>query len=433
MAREPETAILVGTRFPEQPPWWVDDAMEELEELAKTAGAKVLYPVVQQRVRPHPAYFIGKGKAEQIGELCEVGRANLVIFNANLSAAQIRNLEEIIEVKVIDRTELILDIFAQRAHTREGKLQVELAQLQYLLPRLVGKGLSMSQLGGGIGTRGPGETKLEVDRRRIRGKIQKIDQELEKVRSTRALHRKERQSVSLPVVALVGYTNSGKSTLLNRLTGAAVLAADKPFATLDPTVRRFSLPRRKEVLLVDTVGFIRDLPHTLVEAFKATLEETVHADLLLHVIDLSHPAVSTQILAVHRVLDELGVLHKERVEVYNKADRVGNPEAVNRLLHKIEGSTGTSGGIALSALTGDGIPELLDSVELHLLPGIERVSVLIPFERGDLLARLHAAGRVLRTEETSRGILCRAELSLRVKEEFRPYLIDERCAGGGDF
>ena len=325
MSVKKERAVLVGVRFPVQSMWSVEDAMEELGQLALTAGAEVLYAVVQQRERAHPAYFIGKGKAIEIGRLCS-GKADLVIFNADLSAAQIRNLEEMIPAKVIDRTELILDIFAQRARSREGKLQVELAQLRYLLPKLVGYGASMSRLGGGIGTRGPGEMKLEVDRRRIRGRIRRIEQELLKVKSTRSLHRRERQSIPFPTVALVGYTNSGKSTLLNRLTHAGVLAEEKLFATLDPTIRRLSLPHKREVLLVDTVGFIRNLPHMLIAAFMATLEETVQADLLLHVIDVSHPAMASQIEAVLRVLKELNVLEKNRIEVYSKVDRIGGKE-----------------------------------------------------------------------------------------------------------
>jgi GTP-binding protein HflX len=407
---EKEKAILVGVRFPAQPMWSVEDAMEELGQLALTAGAEVLYPVVQQRERPHPAYYIGRGKAVEIGRLCS-GKASLVIFNANLSAAQIRNLEEVIPAKVIDRTELILDIFAQRARSREGKLQVELAQLRYLLPKLVGHGVTMSRLGGGIGSRGPGEMRLEVDRRRIRGRIRRIEDELEKVKSARSLHRRERQSIPFPMVALVGYTNSGKSTLLNRLTHAGVLAEGKLFATLDPTIRRLPLPHKREVLLVDTVGFMRDLPHMLIAAFMATLEETVQADLLLHVIDVSHPAMASQIDAVLKVLKELNVLEKNRIEVYNKVDCIGGREYGKRLLGEGKNDFKEDGKrVLISALNGEGLPELLEEIERQLFPGAVRVSLLFPFNRGDLLARVYSEAKVLKRQNTAQGVKCLVEI-----------------------
>jgi GTP-binding protein HflX len=426
MGGEREKAILVGVRFPTQPMWLVEDTMEELAQLAQTAGAEVLYPVVQQRDRPHPAYFIGKGKAREIGQLCD-GKAGLVIFDANLSAAQVRNLEELIPAKVIDRTELILDIFSQRARSREGKLQVELAQLQYLLPRLVGQGISMSRLGGGIGTRGPGEMKLEVDRRRIRDRIRRIESDLAKVKSTRALHRRERQSISLPVVALVGYTNSGKSTLLNRLTQSGVLAEDKLFATLDPTVRRLQLPHKRQVLLVDTVGFIRDLPHMLVAAFMATLEETIQADLLLHIIDVSHPAMAAQIEAVHKVLQELEALGKDRIEVYNKVDRVGGGEVSARLLGEREKGPHCDGKrVFLSALTGEGLPELLEQIELLFFSRAVRVSFLFPFDRGDLLARVYSEAKVLKREDTENGVKCLVEIHPTDLDGLEKFVVERK-------
>lgn len=418
-----EKAILVGARFPGQTSWWIDEGMEELGQLARTAGAKVLYPVVQQRDRPHPAFFIGKGKAREIGELCRVGGADLAIFNANLSGAQVRNLEELIPAKVIDRSELILDIFARRARTREGKLQVELAQLRYLLPKLVGHGVLMSRLGGGIGTRGPGETKLEVDRRRIRDRINKIEADLAKVASVRSVHRRRRKSVPLRVVALVGYTNSGKSTLLNRLTRAGVLAEDKLFATLDPTMRRLRLPHKGEVLVVDTVGFIRDLPHTLVAAFRATLEETTEADLLLHLIDVSHPAVEDQIQAVHKVLSELEVQYKDRIEVYNKIDRLAGREEALRRVRSAQGSSDAK-AVLISALHGDGIPDLLAEIEAHLFPSAERVALRFPFDRGDLLARVYAVGKVLRRKETEEGTEVLVEIPPTALDRFKGYLLE---------
>lgn len=343
-----------------------EDFLEELSQLASSAGADVLYQVVQKRAQYDPACLIGRGKAEEIGELCRAGGVDCAIFNENLSPAQVRNLEEIIGVKVIDRTEVILDIFAQRARSCEGKLQVELAQLTYRLPRLVGKGVSLSRLGGGIGTRGPGETKLESDRRRIKKRIQKIERELETVRTRRALHRVARRSI--PVIAMVGYTNAGKSTLLNRLTKGGAYVADKLFATLDPTIRLLFLSQNRRALLVDTVGFIRDLPCQLISAFKATLEEVQEAECLLHVVDSSHPQMLDQIAAVEKILVDLCVMEKPRIEVYNKIDCL-TPYQRSALLQ------GGAKSVAISALTGEGTPDLLTMIESRLIPARERLSV----------------------------------------------------------
>jgi GTP-binding protein HflX len=328
--------------------------------LAETAGALVVSRVVQEAGAPNPALYIGKGKAEEIGFLCYEDDAGVVIFDNELSPAQLRNLEEFIPFKVIDRTQLILDIFAQRAHSREGKLQVELAQLSYLLPRLVGRGVEMSRLGGGIGTRGPGETQLEVDRRRILKRIHKIKTRLKEVQKTRRLHRKRRDSLGLPILALIGYTNTGKSTLMNRLTAAGVMVDDKLFATLDPTIRSLKLSNGLKALVSDTVGFIQKLPHTLVEAFKATLEEVKEADVLLHVIDSSHPESKRQIQDVFKVLKELGADQKPIISVYNKIDKLSRGEDYGKIPRFQDE------GVAISALNGHGIEQLLETIQNEL-------------------------------------------------------------------
>ncbi len=346
-----EKALLIGLRRPHQSRWEVEDSLEELAQLAVSAGAEPSLRVLQERSVPDTRTLIGPGKVQEIREICERG-IDFVILDDDLSGSQQRNLESALRRKVIDRTALILDIFAQRAHSKEGKLQVELAQLKYLLPRLSGHGIDLSRLGGGIGTRGPGETQLEVDRRRIRRRIGKIEQELEKVRRHRALLRRQRQKRDLPVAALVGYTNAGKSSLLNALTHAELQVADEFFVTLDPTLRKVILPGGGgAVLLSDTVGFIRKLPHQLVAAFKATLEEVRASDLLLHVIDIAHPRWHEQEQGVTAVLEELGVAAKPCIRVYNKADKLLHPEAIAFL------SRGP-GSVITSAKTGVGLVEL---------------------------------------------------------------------------
>ena len=358
-----ELAVLVALKLPKDSSWEVDESLIELEKLAVSAGAEAGARFVQPKESPAAATYIGRGKAEEIAELCYEKDIRLVVFDDELTPAQQRNLEELIPAKVLDRTQLILDIFAQRARTREGKLQVELAQLTYLLPRLVGKGKTLSRLGGGIGTRGPGETRLEVDRRRIRNRISNIKGSLKEVRKTRQLHRTERRSRGFPTSALVGYTNSGKSTLLNRLTDAHVTVANQLFSTLDPTVRKIALPDGQQSLLVDTVGFIRKIPHQLVAAFRATLEEVCEADLLLHVIDCSHPEMERQCGAVWQTLKELGAADKPMISVYNKIDRVPGGEAYRRVLGREKDA------VVLSALKGEGIEELKTLIA-------ERLSVL---------------------------------------------------------
>lgn len=314
--------MLVGLISESTDSWQVEDDLDELAQLARAAGATICGRITQARQMPHPKHFLGSGKVQEVALMAQELGANLVVIDQELSPAQQRNLEDMVGVKVLDRTELILDIFSQRARTKEGKLQVELAQLKYLYPRLVGKGQVLSRLGGGIGTRGPGETKLEVDRRRIRSRINALEKETERIRSYRDTQRRQRMAQNLPVVALVGYTNSGKSTLLNALTKSDVFVEDKLFATLDPTTRKTILPDGSTVLISDTVGFIKKLPTSLVAAFRATLEEVSEADVLLHVVDSSHPNVLDQIVSVFDVLSELSVVDKPIITVLNKADKV---------------------------------------------------------------------------------------------------------------
>ena len=349
-----EVALLIGLRRPRQPRWEAEDSLDELVQLAVSAGAEPAFRVFQERALLNPRMLIGPGKAQEVRGICEEG-VDLVIFDDDLTGSQQRNLESALGRRVIDRTGLILDIFAQRARSKEGKLQVELAQLKYLLPRLTGHGAELSRLGGGIGTRGPGETQLEVDRRRIRRRIVKIEGELEKVQRHRALLRRRRHKQGLPTAALVGYTNAGKSSLLNALTHAELPVADKFFATLDPTLRKVILPDGRAVLLSDTVGFIRKLPHQLVASFKATLEEVRTADLLLHVIDISHHHWQGQEQGVIAVLEELGVAAKPLINVYNKVDKLPHPEAVTFLTRRPR-------SVVTSAKTGAGLAEFKTAI-----------------------------------------------------------------------
>jgi GTP-binding protein HflX len=352
----PEKAILAGIELWSEDSFPLDESMAELSRLAYSAGVIPLAKFTQKREKPDHKFFIGSGKIEEIHAAVHNYNADVVIFDHELSPSQIRNLEEALGTKVIDRTELILDIFAQHAKSREGALQVELAQYEFLLPRLSGKGVSMSRLGGGIGTRGPGETKLESDRRRIRNLISKLRKELKNLSEQRQIRREKRKVAALPLFSLVGYTNAGKSTLMNALTQANVLVQDKLFATLDPTVRRFKLPGGKIILLSDTVGFIQKLPHQLVEAFHATLEEATQADLLLHVVDASSPNFEHQINAVYNVLEEIGAIDKPLVTVFNKIDLVVGKEQKAKLraaLKKYAPAT------KISALKNEGMEALV--------------------------------------------------------------------------
>lgn len=397
-----EKAILVGVESPGDDPEQAAYSLEELARLVETAGAEVLNQLTQRRARPDAATFLGRGKAEEVAEQCRLLGADLVIFDRELSPRQGRNLEEIIGVRVIDRTQLILDIFARRARTSEGKVQVELAQLNYLLPRLIGQGVALSRLGGGIGTRGPGETKLEVDRRRIRQRISDLKEELGHVRKHRDLLRRGRQEAPIPLVSLVGYTNAGKSTILRMLTGAEVLVEDKLFATLDPTTRRVVLPNNEAILLTDTVGFIQNLPHHLVAAFRATLEEVVEADILLHVVDASHPNMQGQIEAVNQVLENLEAAAKPTIMVYNKID-LAEPAALPAMGKGLP-------AVLLSAVSGQGTADLLAAVERILAASRMRATFFIPYEKSSLLSLVHDQGRVIREEHGDAGVTVEADI-----------------------
>lgn len=366
-----ERAVLVGVELAEAK-GSTEESLKELAELVDTAGGETATVAVQRREKPDSKYYVGQGKVEELALLCQEEQAQTAIFDAELSPSQQSHLEEALGVKVVDRTALILDIFAQRARTKEGKLQVELAQLNYMLPRLLGEGKLMSRLGGGIGTRGPGETKLEVDRRRIREKIAFLEKQVEEVRAHREALRKSRKKQELTTAALVGYTNAGKSTLLNALTGAGVLAEDKLFATLDPTIKRFILPSGEPLLVTDTVGFIQKLPHHLVKAFKATLEEVTEADFLVHVVDLSNPYMEEQIRTVHQILSELNALEKPTLTVFNKTDRV--PGLAKGYLESLERKHPHAAFI--SALKKEGFKELLSKIQDLMSKKIDHPSLL---------------------------------------------------------
>ncbi|HEX4638940.1 MAG TPA: GTPase HflX [Chthoniobacterales bacterium] len=384
-----ERALLIGLEKQGVSKWDLRDSLEELAELANSAGAEVVDTVTQKLERPTAPYYIGKGKAESLKPALQDRQVTSVIFDDELSPAQGRNLENLLSRKVLDRTQLILDIFAQRARSREGRLQIELAQLQYLLPRLTRMWHHLSRQTGGIGTRGPGETQLEVDRRRVQERIARLERELESVRKTRAVQRQGRKRHQWPVAAVVGYTNAGKSTLLNLLTGADLVAENKLFATLDPTTRSFVLPNKQRVLLTDTVGFLRKLPHTLIESFKATLEEVGEADLLIHVVDLSHSRVEDQIEAVENVIKELNAHGKQTLIVFNKIDNLQNRELIETYLRRFPGS------VAISARTGEEVNKLVLALQDSLSAWRLRLRFKIPASQSALIAEIHRVGHVL--------------------------------------
>lgn len=386
-----ERAVLVGIES--------EESLDELEELAKTAGAETVLRVLQKRPKPDPVFCVGKGKAEELSLRCQAAQADLVIFDEELSGVMQKNLEEILRLKVVDRTALILDIFAARASTREGKLQVEMAQLRYRSQRLLGQGLVLSRLAGGIGTRGPGESKLEVNRRRIRERLTDLERELEQIERQRGLRRQSREKSGVPIVALVGYTNAGKSTLFNRLTGADVYVENQLFATLDSVSRPIELPHGGKALLVDTVGFIRKLPHELVKAFRATLEEARLADVLVLVLDGADAQMESRRRTVEEVLDSLGATEAPRVEAVNKCDLIA-PEAQS-----------LPGALYISASTGRSVENLLLRVENELDAGAQEVRLLVPFSRYALVSRLHAMGGVLEQRHSEEGVEIRMRIT----------------------
>lgn len=413
-----ERAILIGMEWGRNDSLWtVDDSLEELKQLADTAGATVIKKFIQKRPKPDPAFFIGRGKVQELALYAQQENIDLCIFDDELSPAQQRNIESVMGIRILDRTALILDIFAQRARTNEGKLQVELAQLQYTLPRIMGKGLMLSRLGGGIGTRGPGETKLEVDRRRIRDRIAFIKDQIEKVKAVRSLHRSKRKKNNVFEVSLVGYTNAGKSTLLNTLTNSDIYAKDQLFATLDPTTRQLTLPNKQEIIITDTVGFIQRLPHQLIAAFRSTLEVVTEADLLVHVIDVSHELYKEQAAAVHEVLKEIGAETKPVITVYNKIDKLPpDSKLTDRLA--LEEDT-----VCISAAKKLNLETLQQMIESHLKSKAVEVTLCIPYAETAKAAQLHETANVLEQDYTENGAVMKVILPVEDLEAYNEYIL----------
>ncbi len=424
---EPQRALLVALDLPGAP-WDVETSLDELAALAETAGLVVVGREVQRAAKPHQSHYVGKGKLDELKDAVAALHADVVVVDDELTPRVQQNLEEALDARVVDRTLLILDIFAQRARTHEGRAQVELAQYQYLLPRLMGHGAAMSRLGGGIGTRGPGETKLELDRRRIRARIAQLRREIDEIRRARAGHRQLRRRRALPLVALVGYTNVGKSTLLNALTRSDAYAANVLFATLDPLTRRVRLPHGQEALLSDTVGFIAKLPTTVVAAFRATLEELDEADLLLHVVDLTNPHAAEQNEIVHEVLDELELGDKRVLTVINKVDALVPPDTVEPPDPETLGLPPSPDVVLVSALRGWGLDELLERIETVLAAEQPVVEVAIPYSESRLVDLFRRRGRVLSERYTEEGTVLRGQMPRAIERTFAPYLRRKRRA-----
>lgn len=403
-----QRALLVGVDTGD---YDAEGSMSELYELVKSAGAEPVADMTQKRDKPDGATCIGSGRLEEITEFCRQQEIDFIVFDTELTPTQIRNIEAATDVRTIDRTMLILDIFAQRAKTNEGKLQVELAQLKYLMPRLSGKGKEMSRLGGGVGTRGPGETKLETDRRHIRRRIEYLKEQLAEMTGRRDRHRERRKKDGVITVAIVGYTNAGKSTLMNTLTQAGVLSENKLFATLDPTSRALKLPNGVSVMMIDTVGLVRRLPHHLVEAFKSTLEEAASADIILNVCDASSEEYKLHLEVTNSLLRELGCVERPIIPVFNKCDLVQDPDDLPR----------DSGSVRICAKTGEGVEALLHAVEENLPVKLKHYRLLIPFDKAALLSVLRAAGALQSEEYTADGILCEALVEKPLWHRVEPY------------
>ncbi|MFH1067373.1 MAG: GTPase HflX [bacterium] len=415
--KKSERALLVGLQTLRAPRWRVEESLDELGELVKSAGGEAAARAIQRLDMPTAAFYIGKGKAQELTQSAQTQGVSCVIFDDELSPAQVRNLEKMFACKVIDRTQLILDVFAQRAQSREGKLQIELAQLLYLLPRLTRMWTHLSRQSGGIGTRGPGETQLEVDRRRVQEKIHRLERELKDVRRSRAVQRAGRARHQWPVCALVGYTNAGKSTLMNRLTAARVYTADKLFATLDPTIRQCQLPNRQKILISDTVGFLRKLPHHLVESFQATLEEVVEADLLIHVVDVSHPLFEDHMRAVEQTLEKIHASDKRMLTVFNKIDCLENAAFLPRLLEDHPYS------VNISAKAGQGMDAFFAEMQNMLQDRMTIMRVRLPQTEGALLASIHSQGRIIKKRYAGNDVILTVEAPLQLQAKLKPHIL----------
>ena len=412
-----ERILLAIVTFKKPGAWSQEDIAEEMKELVKTCGGLVVDTVFCRLDEPTAPTYITKGKVEELTALCSTGAVDTVIFSCDLKGSQQRNLEDEFNIKTIDRTQLILDIFARHAKSSEGKMQVELAQLEYLLPRLVGKGIELSRLGGGIGTMGPGETKLEVDRRRISDRIAKLKKDLKEVSLSRQVKRKKRQNDQIPLISLVGYTNAGKSTLLNTLTSAGTVTNDGLFTTLDSLSRHFVFPNKRKVVFSDTVGFMHDLPHRLIESFKATLEEVQQADILLHVIDISHPNYRNFYEAVESVLKELDVLDKPTITVLNKIDRIDD----RGWLATIEAQFPNA--VTISGLKGENLQDLLDKLESMFTEAMVEIDIKVPITRMDLVNLAHQKGKVHSIKYFSKNVRIHATLPQKIAAQFK----EEAC------